>query len=339
MTENQTECKASPEPEELHYLGGIDEAGLGPILGPLVVAGMVLEGPAGTNAWRDLAACFCKKPASRSDKRVRVDDSKRVKTGKHGLAHLERTALTLHYAKTGRLPETLGEFLAGGLSDLPRELARYPWYQDLDGIPFPRWNDRKTLELTAHLTLQQMRKAAVTCLAYEFHAVSVGRFNASIVRHDNKSVTLFESSLPPLIGIVEASAQDAQDRACDYSLHVVLDRQGGRSRYRPLLVQAFPGTKVRSLREGKSLSEYSVGAHTRLTFVEKGEDRSFPTAAASCLAKYVRELCMERINHYFRQLAPELKPTAGYYSDGRRFLEDLGPLLDEQPRELLIRNR
>lgn len=339
MSEIQTEQAESPEPQRLHLLGGIDEAGLGPILGPLVVAGMLLEGPAGTNAWADLAACFCKKPASRKDTRVRVDDSKRVKTGKQGLAHLERTALTMHYAKTGRLPETLGEFLDGGLGDLCGELSRYAWYQDLDQVPLPRWNNRGALELTAHLALQEMRKASVQCLAYEFHAVSVGRFNASIQRHDNKSVTLFESSLPPLVSLVEIAARHAHESSQDYSLHVVLDRQGGRSRYRPLLAKAFPGTSILSLREGSSLSEYRLGEHTKLTFVEKGEDRSFPTAAASCLAKYVRELCMERINHYFRGHLPYLKSTAGYYLDGRRFLKDLGPLLAEQKRELLIRNR
>lgn len=339
MSETQTGPAEQPRPGELHLLGGIDEAGLGPVLGPLVVAGMLLEGPAGTNPWEDLASCFCKKPTHRKDKRVRVDDSKRVKTGKQGPAQLERTALTFHYAKSGELPLTLGEFLRGGLGGLAGELTRYPWYQDLDEVPLPRWNDRGSLELAAHLTLQEMEKAEVHCLAYEFHAVPVGRFNASIQRHDNKSLTLFESALPPLVSLVERGARRATEQGRDHRLHVVLDRQGGRSRYRPLLAKAFPHTSIRSLREQQGLSEYGLGEHTRLTFVEKGEDRSFPTAAASCLAKYVREICMEQINAWFRALRPDLRPTAGYYTDGRRFLEDLGPLLGEQPRALLIRNR
>ena len=339
MSETQPQPDDLAQPQALHLLGGIDEAGLGPVLGPLVVAGMLLVGPAGTNPWEDLAACFCKKPLSRKDKRVRVDDSKRVKTGKQGPAHLERTALTFHYAKTGSLPETLAEFLEGGLGGLGKELTRYPWYQDLDQVAFPRWNDRGSLELSAHLTLQEMDKARVHCLAYEFHAVPVGKFNTSIQRFDNKSLTLFDSGLPPLVTLVEVAAQYAQERSREHKLHVVLDRQGGRSRYRPLLAQAFPHTTIRSIREGTSLSEYDLGAHTRLTFVEKGEDRSFPTAAASCLAKYVREICMEQINAYFCKLVPNLKSTAGYYTDGRRFLQDLGPLLGEQPREILIRNR
>lgn len=339
MSESPTEDRESEGKEALHLLGGIDEAGLGPVLGPLVVAGMLLEGPAGANPWKNLEACFCKKPASRKDTRVRVDDSKRVKTGKQGLAHLERTALTFHYAKTGRLPETLGDFFESGLGGLLEDLQRYPWYQDLHDVAFPRWNDRGSLELSAHLVAQQMRRSSVRCLAYEFHAVTVARFNASIERHDNKSLTLFESSLPPLVSLVETAARTAHDESRDHGLHVVLDRQGGRSHYRPLLAKAFPDTGIRCLRESQRISEYSLGAHTKLTFVEKGEDCSFPTAAASCLAKYVRELCMEQLNRHFVDRLPDLKPTAGYYTDGRRFLADLGALVGEQPRVLLIRTR
>ena len=43
-------------------------------------------------------------------------------------------------------------------------------------------------------------------------------------------------------------------------------------------------------------------------------------------AKLARELCMKRLNDYFRSHAPELKPTAGYYGDARRFLRETSGL-------------
>jgi hypothetical protein len=50
-------------------------------------------------------------------------------------------------------------------------------------------------------------------------------------------------------------------------------------------------------------------------------------ALASMTAKYVRELLMMRLNRYFRSHMPELKPTAGYVEDGRRYIGDIEPLI------------
>jgi hypothetical protein len=58
------------------------------------------------------------------------------------------------------------------------------------------------------------------------------------------------------------------------------------------------------------------------------------------IAKYTRELHMLRFNKYFVSEMPELKPTAGYVQDGRRFLQEIEPILDQNgiKRELLVRS-
>ena len=38
-----------------------------------------------------------------------------------------------------------------------------------------------------------------------------------------------------------------------------------------------------------------------------------------------RELFMEMFNRYWLQQIPNLRPTAGYYADGRRFLAEISP--------------
>jgi hypothetical protein len=48
-----------------------------------------------------------------------------------------------------------------------------------------------------------------------------------------------------------------------------------------------------------------------------------PVAIASMLSKYVREALMRRFNGYWQTLLPQLVPTAGYYNDGLRFLNDI----------------
>ena len=60
-------------------------------------------------------------------------------------------------------------------------------------------------------------------------------------------------------------------------------------------------------------------------FRAKGEEHSFAVALGSCLAKYARETVMDGFNRYFQSLQPDLTPTAGYTTDGRRWLQDAKP--------------
>jgi hypothetical protein len=64
-------------------------------------------------------------------------------------------------------------------------------------------------------------------------------------------------------------------------------------------------------------------------------------AVASMLSKYLREGLMRRFNAFWRQHLPEVTPTAGYYNDGQRFLQDIEVTRRGLgiPDELLIRAR
>jgi ribonuclease HII len=70
----------------------------------------------------------------------------------------------------------------------------------------------------------------------------------------------------------------------------------------------------------------------RLIFTEKAEAQCLPVAVASMLSKYLREAMMRRFNAWWRQHLPDVAPTAGYYGDGVRFLQDI----DAKRRELAI---
>ena len=41
------------------------------------------------------------------------------------------------------------------------------------------------------------------------------------------------------------------------------------------------------------------------------------------VSKYIRELLVQNINSYFSAHHKDLKPTAGYWTDGLRFIDDL----------------
>jgi len=48
-----------------------------------------------------------------------------------------------------------------------------------------------------------------------------------------------------------------------------------------------------------------------------------PVSLASMVSKYLRELLVGSINRYFTGFGVDIKPTAGYWKDGLRFLDDL----------------
>ena len=83
---------------------------------------------------------------------------------------------------------------------------------------------------------------------------------------------------------------------------------------------------MRILKEKESVSSYELtgnGRCMRLHFAVKADERFLPVALGSMTSKFVREILIEQINRYFLRHSPDIKPTAGYFKDGRRFIKDL----------------
>jgi ribonuclease HII len=96
------------------------------------------------------------------------------------------------------------------------------------------------------------------------------------------------------------------------------------------LLAAYPDANIQILAETETLSRYRLernGSLLTVSFLVEAEAAHLPVALASMIAKYVRELLMMRLNRYFQGLMPELKATAGYYGDGRRYISEIEPLI------------
>jgi ribonuclease HII len=139
----------------------------------------------------------------------------------------------------------------------------------------------------------------------------------------NKSYLLFQKC-----GLL---LQDLWEMAANEDVFVLVDRHGGRMRYRKLLRDAFPHCACDIAKEsaGESVYELSDGSRRMtVTFKEKADSLALPVSLASMLAKYVRELYMHAFNAYWQGRLEGLRPTAGYATDARRFLRDIGPLVE-----------
>jgi ribonuclease HII len=312
------------DPPQLVTFAGVDEAGLGPLLGPLCLGYSVFRAPrTRADLWIALADAVSA-GVERSEQRFAVADSKRVfSRNARGAKRLEHTALGfLALLDPQRRPLADGDALCW---DSPRELSvsraeinAHPWYAALK-TALPRHHERGALELSIERLWRVMQREQVTLLDAGVRVIPERALNASFVRTNNKSLSVWQELAPVLRRLYEQYAADG--------LRLSVDRQGGRSHYRSLLVELFPTAEVRALREREQLSAYTVterdGARRmRILFAERGEQHSFAIALGSCLAKYAREICMDAFNASFAAHDPTLRPTAGYTTDGRRWLSD-----------------
>jgi len=328
-------------------LVGIDEAGYGPHLGPLVVAGAAVEFDGASVPAPDLWGAmsrWVRQRAAGAGQRVVVCDSKKAFISgdrARGIATLERAALGFLAAADVR-PRTLAEFLEQTRADpaAAEPPPPPPWHRP-ERLALPLRAAPQAVESAADLLAQGFAAAGGRAAHLWVSAVPAAHLNRMMDGAGrNKAQALFMVAAEVL-----SAARGFRPRD---PIFVTMDQHGGRKHYADLLAGAFPMHQVRTVEESADGSRYVLdggaggpGAPMHLTVCEKCESWSLPTALASMAAKYVRELCMEQFNAFFGSLVPGLRPTAGYGRDATRFLEETAAAraAAEMPLEVVLRLR
>ena len=318
---------------------GIDEAGYGPLLGPYVLGisffayrGEGSVGAAPHAFWKDLAGAVSLK---RARNRIAIADSKTLYSRAGGFAVLEESVLAL-LAGRGTRPASLRELLAA-LGARAEALDRYPWYRGRD-VPLPAAAFKPVIEAHAARLARCQERSAFEFRGLRARVVTEGEFNELVGRIGNKAAFGLEC--------IGAALRRIFSRSGGGEVLALVDRQGGRTRYGRFLWKALSPRRVAVIVESEERSAYRVegadGAVMTVHFTVEGEKGALPVALASMAAKYLRELHMGLLNRYFSEkVGPELKPTAGYAKDARRFLADIEGACSgrEFPLELLVRQR
>lgn len=288
------------------WVVGIDEAGYGPNLGPLVQSAVAVHLPdADPAGWATLSHCI-RRAADPSDHRLLVDDSKKVHSGAQGLAKLERGALALFPAP----PRTLHDLLT---------LISLPCLADVEGEPW--YHGGEALPLACSAPGQAIPGAGLVLA----RVVPAPRFNQMLSESASKGVVLTQGF------IALAQAMDI-GLPPDEPVLIIADKQGGRNFYAGMLQETFPECWVQTLRESALESLYQVVQEQRtitVSFRPRADGESLAVALASMLAKYLREVCMRQFNRYWQARVPGIAPTAGYPVDAKRFFALIRPTMEQ----------
>jgi len=298
-------------------LAGIDEAGFGPLLGPLVVscsAFSVRPELLGADLWQTFNRSVAK-ARKHLQGRLLIADSKKAYSREEGLGHLERTVLAVLQCLREE-PAHLTELLAALCPDCLPRLREYPWYQKMPQCDLTR--GPADLKIASQVFANDIEAQGAKLVLLQSCCLDVAYYNTLVSRVKNKAQVLFIA--------VTQLMQSLLDGFSDDIIQIQVDRQGGRAHYRENLLRSFPGMDLRIVQEGDQASIYELrtgGRMVRLSFEVEADDLYLPVSLASMVSKYVRELLMECMNEYFVGMSASLKPTAGYWKDGQRFIEDL----------------
>ena len=298
----------------MSLLIGMDEAGLGPNLGPYVVTATVWDVPGRPDEidlWQEFAEIVTEHPQP-GDDRLHIGDSKAVFHPGKGLAELERGVLTATRLLPGRVPATdreLRERLSNSAAPL---MGTSHWYAAPDCC-LPVECPAAVMESMAARWQAIAGTAGIRLQAIRIAVIEPDVFNALIDQHGNKAEALSTVSLQLLASVVPQTEGEPVLAVCD--------KHGGRNRYDRLLSACFDDAFVFRICESAERSIYRLG-NLEIRFQPRAETQ-FPVALASMVSKYVRELAMLRWNRFWQECMPGLKPTQGYPVDARRFRESI----------------
>jgi ribonuclease HII len=280
---------------------GVDENGLGPMLGPMVVTGVLVS----------LAHGDAAREASTA---AGVGDSKALCA--HGaMAEVEGLVLAVLDAHLGLRPTSYRELQSAlGLQTETVLRALCPAGEA------PRMCFGAEVALPAFGGgVTSRSRAAAEALRRDGLTLRAARQGYACARALNvaksQGRSRFDVDLAMMLDLVAVLRAEA-----GADLVAVCGKVGGRKSYGAALGARW--ALARPMEERSALSSYQVPGVGELRFAQDADATEPAVSLASLVGKYARELAMLRIHRYFEAAMPGLNPVSGYHDPvTARFVE------------------
>ena len=196
------------------------------------------------------------------------------------------------------------------------ELSNVVWYASAQTHSVPCVvAERVEIERLAQIAASALGRHELHLVDLQAAVICESHFNRSVKASGSKGELLSRTTLELVVRLLKQSARETE---------VFCDRQGGRKNYLPNLLAAMPDQWFSETAVSNARSSYRSSGESLLDIhFSVGGDSFPPTALASMLAKYLRERLMGLLNEFWQRHLPQLKPTAGYPLDARRFRSEI----------------
>ncbi len=277
---------------------GVDENGLGPRLGPMVVTGIRLR--------IDLVRVPNEAQLRRITSRAGIGDSKEACA--HGdMSGVEAFVLAMLDRHMDVRPATFTQLVARLGLETSSELqslcpdGEAPRVCFGEALPLPAFGAGPDAD--AFDRAMQLRDDGVVLASARVSSACARRLNVARIAGRSR----FDLDLDAMVALVRALA--TADRATEHVAYC--GKVGGRKSYSAALERM--SALVGVLGERPARSSYRVPGFGEIHFVRDGDATEPAIGLASLLGKYVRELWMRRLNNYWHVAVPESVPASGYH--------------------------
>jgi ribonuclease HII len=286
---------------------GVDENGLGPRLGPLVVTAVLARVTGGG------AKVMGRAP--RGALSARLGDSKQLVA--HGDVALgEAWARALVRRGAGRHPAATVDALIHALAADDRAALRAPCPPHVEAQCWSSGGEAfeadEALVDTVARDLDRLTEKGVEILAVRSVILCARRINEGLAAGRSK----FAIDLHTMERLVlELGALAGAE------VTAVCGKVGGFGKYGPAF-GPLGGRMHTVLEEGRARSAYHFPGLGEISFVRDSDASDLGVAMASLVGKWVREVTMARIVRHYREALPELPDASGYHDPvTARFVE------------------
>src|SRR5262245_34643689 len=209
---------------------GIDEAGYGPNIGPLLQPAVGVRFVSKPRCpWKALAKAVRRHgEGAEADRRIIIDDSKKVYGAPNGLRRLEIGVLATLCPPDTPWPVPLGHFLSFVAPTALIDLIDEPWFDEADTLPAVI--APAVIAAASDMFNSARQKAKLSALWVRSRVTPPALFNHLLDECANKAEVLATG----LFDLIVAARKTNDD------LVYAIDRQGGRIYYVGLLQTACP---------------------------------------------------------------------------------------------------